>query len=95
MAFRAAGALNPAVKVLGGNINSNLSRVDEINIFHSDSLVDRLTFGDNRVSTDPPAGAPATAGSIRAQGRSGNPISLAALGANDVFQWALASTAFQ
>jgi hypothetical protein len=95
MAFRAAWALNPAVKVLGGNINSNLSRVDEINIFHADSLVDRLTFGDNRAPADPPAGAPATAGSIRAQGRSGNPTSLAALGANDVFQWALASTAAQ
>jgi hypothetical protein len=94
-AFRAAWALDPAVKVIGANINSNLSRVDEINIFHSGSLIDRLTFGDNRVSTDPPIGAPDTAGSIRAQGRSGNPISLSALGANDVFQWALASTAAQ
>jgi hypothetical protein len=94
-AFRAAWALDPAVKVIGANINSNLSRVDEINIFHSGSLIDRLTFGDIRVPTDPPVGAPATAGSIRAQGRSGNPISLSALGANDVFQWALASTAAQ
>jgi hypothetical protein len=80
------------VKIIGANINSNLSRVDEINIFHSGSLIDRLTFGDNRVPTDPPIGAPDTAGSIRAQGRSGNPISLSALGANNVFQWELAST---
>ena len=94
-AFRAAWELDPTVKVIGGNINSNLSRVDEINIFHSGSLIDRLTFGDIRVPTDPPIGAPATAGSIRAQGRSGNPISLSALGANNVFQWALASTAAQ
>jgi hypothetical protein len=94
-AFRAAWALDPEVKVIGANINSNLSRVDEINIFHSGSLIDRLTFGDNRVPTDPPVGAPATAGSIRTQARSGNPTSLSALGANDVFQWALANTAAQ
>jgi hypothetical protein len=91
--FRAAWALDPAVKVIGANINSNLSRVDEINIFHSGSLIDRLTFGDNRAPTDPPAGAPATAGSIRTQGRSGNPTTPSALGANNVFEWALASTA--
>jgi hypothetical protein len=30
-AFRTAWALDPTVKILGGNINSNLSRVDEIN----------------------------------------------------------------
>jgi hypothetical protein len=94
-AFRTAWALAPAVKVLGGNLNSNLGRVDEINIYHSGTLVDRLTYGDNRIPTDPPAGAPPTAGSIRTQDRSGNPTSLAALGANDVFQWVLASTAAQ
>jgi hypothetical protein len=94
-AFRTAWALDPAVKILGSNINSNLSRVDEINIFHSDALIDRLTYGDNRVPEDPPLGAPATAGSIRAQARSGIPNSLAALGANDVFEWTLASTAAQ
>jgi hypothetical protein len=94
-AFRTAWALDSTVKVIGGNINSNLSRVDEINIYHSGSLIDRLTFGDNRLPADPPAGARPTAGSIRAQNRSGNPMSLAALGANDVFQWALANTAAQ
>jgi hypothetical protein len=91
-AFRTAWALDAAVKVIGGNANSNLSRVDEINLFHSGSLIDRLTFGDNRVPADPPVGAPDTATSIRTQNRSGNPLSLAALGANDVFQWVRAST---
>jgi hypothetical protein len=90
-AFRTAWALDAAVKIIGENINSNLSRVDEINLYHSGMLIDRLTFGDNRVAADPPVGAPATAGSIRTQNRSGNPLSLAALGANNVFQWTLAS----
>jgi hypothetical protein len=94
-AFRAAWALGSAVKVIGSNLNSNLGRVDEINVYHSGTLADRLTFGDNRIAADPPAGAPPTAGSIRAQNRSGNPTSLAALGVNDVFQWVLASTAAQ
>jgi hypothetical protein len=94
-AFRTAWALGPAAKIIGENINSNLSRVDEINLYHSGMLIDRLTFGDNRVAADPPVGAPATAGSIRTQNRSGNPLSLAALGANNVFQWALANTAAQ
>jgi hypothetical protein len=94
-AFRAVWGLDAAVKIIGENINSNLSRVDEINLYHSGMLIDRLTFGDNRVAADPPVGAPATAGSIRTQNRSGNPTSLAALGANNVFQWALANTAAQ
>jgi hypothetical protein len=94
-AFRTAWALDPAVKVIGSNLNSNLGRVDEINVYHSGALVDRLTFGDNRVPMDPPVGAPPTAGSIRTQNRSGNPVSLAALGVNDVFQWVLANTAAQ
>lgn len=93
--FRAAWALDASVKLIGGNVNSNLGRVDEINLYHSGVLVDRLTYGDNRAPADLPVGAPATAGSIRTQNRSGNPQSLAALGANDVFQWALASTAAQ
>ena len=59
---------------------------------NSGVLVDRLTFGDNRTAADPPVGAPATAGSIRTQNRSGNPLSLAALGANNVFLWERAST---
>lgn len=91
-AFRAAWGLGPGVKIIGGNVNSNLGRVDEINLYNAGVLVDRLTYGDNRTAADPPVGAPATSGSIRTQNRSGNPMSLAALGANDVFQWALAST---
>jgi hypothetical protein len=86
-AFRTAWGLAPAVKVFGSNVNSNLGRADEINLFHSGVLVDRLTYGDNRSASDPPVGAPATAGSIRTQNRSGNPTSLAALGANNVFLW--------
>jgi hypothetical protein len=93
--FRAAWALDAAVKVIGDNINSNLGRVDEINLYHSGSLIDRLTYGDNRVPADPPVGAPNTENSIRTQNRSGNPSSLAALGANDVFQWERANTAAQ
>lgn len=91
-AFRTAWGLGPGVKIIGSNVNSNLGRVDEINLYNSGVLADRLTYGDNRTAADPPVGAPATNGSIRTQNRSGNPLSLAALGANDVFQWALAST---
>jgi predicted extracellular nuclease len=91
-AFRTAWGLSPAVKVIGSNVNSNLGRADEINLFNAGVLVDRLTYGDNRDESDPPVGAPNTNGSIRTQNRSGNPSSLAALGANDVFQWELAST---
>lgn len=91
-AFRTAWGLGAGVKIIGGNVNSNLGRVDEINLFNAGVLVDRLTYGDNRVAADLPVGAPPTNGSIRTQNRSGNPLSLAALGANDVFQWMLAST---
>lgn len=94
-AFRAAWGLGPAVKIIGSNSNSNLGRTDEINLYNAGALVDRLTYGDNRQPDDPPAGAPPTNGSIRTQNRSGNPLSLAALGANEVFQWGLASTAAQ
>ena len=94
-AFRTAWALDASVTIIGGNVNSNLGRIDEINLYHSGSLIDRLTFGDERVPADPPVGAPNTANSIRTQNRSGNPLSLAALGANDVFQWARANTAAQ
>jgi hypothetical protein len=95
-AFRTAWGLGAGVNIIGGNENSNLGRVDEINLYDNlGALVDRLTYGDNRDPEDPPAGAPATDGSIRTQNRSGNPLSLAALGANDVFQWALANTEAQ
>jgi hypothetical protein len=79
--FRAKWNLLPAsVKVIGGN-TQNLSRADEINIYdNTNTLVDRLTFDDQL-----PVGVP----SIRTNGISGNPLTLAALGANDKFQWKL------
>ena len=72
--------LPASVKVIGGN-TQNLSRADEINIYdNTNALVDRLTYDDQT-----PVGMP----SIRTNGVSGNPITLAALGANDKFQWKL------
>jgi predicted extracellular nuclease len=80
-AFRTAWNLSTAVKVLGEN-TANLGRGDEMNIYDAAStLVDRLTYGDQVI-----------AGSIRAQNASGNPKTLAALGANDALQWQLAAT---
>lgn len=77
--FRTAWNLPANVKVLGGN-TANLGRGDEINIYDaSNALVDRLTYNDQTI-----------AGSIRTQNASGNPKTLAALGANDVLQWQLA-----
>lgn len=77
-AFRASWVLAPAIKVVGGNTN-NLGRNDQINLYDSsDALADRLSFGDQ---TFP--------GTIRTQNVSGNPMTLAALGANDVSQWQL------
>lgn len=76
--FRAAWSLPLTVKVLGGNSN-NLGRNDEINIYDASNLLaDRLTFGDQNFP-----------GTIRTQNVSGNPITLAALGANSVSQWQL------
>lgn len=66
------------VAVLGGYTN-NLGRNDEINLFDAGGqLVDCLTYGDQ---TFP--------GTIRTQNVSGNPLTPAALGANDVSQWTL------
>jgi predicted extracellular nuclease len=81
--FRAKWNQLPAsINVIGGS-TQNLSRADEINIYDNTSnLVDRLTYGDNI--------APTT-GSIRTNGISGNPLTLAALHANDVFQWKLSA----
>lgn len=77
-AFRANWALAPSVKVLGEYTN-NLGRNDQINLFDAtDSIVDVLTYGDQNL-----------VGSIRTQDFSGNPISAAALGADDVYQWQL------
>jgi hypothetical protein len=77
--FRAAWGLDGSVKIKGGNTDSNMGRNDEVNIYHG-SLIDRLTYGDQTF-----------AGSIRTQNRSGNPLSIGAIGANDVYQWGLAS----
>jgi len=82
--FRAAWGLSAAVKVVGGN-SHNLGRGDEINLFNaSGQLIDRLTYGDN---------AGATAGTIRAQNSSGNPLTLAALAPQAVTSaWVLAQS---
>jgi predicted extracellular nuclease len=77
-AFRAAWSLAPAIDIIGSN-TTNLGRNDEINLYDSaNALVDRLTYGDQTF-----------VGSIRTQEISGNPITFAALGANDPYQWQL------
>ena len=66
------------VVVLGGYTN-NLGRNDEINLFDAtDTLVDRLTYGDEDFE-----------GTIRTRYISGNPATPAALGENDIYQWVL------
>jgi len=76
--FRTSWSMAAEIKVVGGYTN-NLGRNDEINLFNNaNALVDRLTFGDQTF-----------AGTIRTQNASGNPITLAALGANDPSQWQL------
>ncbi len=77
-AFKTTWGLSAATKVIGGN-SANLSRNDEINIYNGTTLVDRLTYGDQNI-----------AGTIRTQAVSGNPLTLAAVGANSVAQWKLA-----
>lgn len=80
--FRAEWSLPASVKVIGEN-GTNFGRNDEINVYDAlDGLADRLNYGDN---------ADDTLGSIRTQDISGNPKTLAAVGANDVFQWVLSS----
>lgn len=74
--FRSNWGLSAAVKIIGGN-TTNLGRNDEINLYDAaNSLIDRLTYGDQNFP-----------GTIRTQEISGNPMTLAALGANDVHQW--------
>ncbi len=51
-----------------------------ISIDDAGNLVDRLTYGDNAIP-----------GSIRAQNISGNPLSLAVLGANNALGWIFAA----
>lgn len=78
--FRAAWSLPTTINVIGGNTN-NLGRADQINIYDAGNvLVDRLTFGDEVFP-----------GTIRTQNRSGNPLTPAALGADDVSQWLLST----
>ena len=79
-AFRANWSLGASVKVLGEYTN-NLGRNDEINLFDAvGALVDRLAYGDQDI-----------AGSVRTQGKSGRPGSLAAIGANSAGQWVFSS----
>ncbi len=76
--FRQRWDLAATVKVIG-NLNPNLGRNDEINLFDAElNLVDRLSYGDQNVP-----------GSIRARYNSGRPGSLAALGANNAGGWVL------
>jgi predicted extracellular nuclease len=81
--FRNSWASMPAlVKVIGAN-TVNLGRNDEINIYDAaNALVDRLTYNDQ--------GAGNVAGP-RTSNISGNPLSLAVLGANNASQWVLSS----
>lgn len=80
--FRLEWSLPLSVKVLGGN-TTNFGRNDEINLYFPDnSLADRLNYGDNAADTP---------GSIQTLNISGNPTTVAALGADDVYQWELAS----
>jgi predicted extracellular nuclease len=79
--FRAAWGLVAGVKVIGQNA-ANLGRADEINLFDASGLlVDRLTYGDQNF-----------AGTVRAQNRSGNPLTAADLAPQTVTTgWVLAS----
>lgn len=79
--FVAVWNLGSDVKIVGGNTH-NLGRSDEINIYDAAGLlVDRLTYGDQ-----------AYGGTIRAQNASGNPLSLDALGSQEVTaSWVLAT----
>lgn len=77
--FRAAWGLAASVKVIGNN-GTNLGRADEINLFDGAGLlVDRLTYGD------------VARGTVRADTRSGNPLSLADLQQTTPTRWVLAS----
>jgi predicted extracellular nuclease len=80
-AFRTEWNLAAAVKVIGGN-NQNLGRADEINIYDAANVrIDWLTYDDQGTGdVDGP----------RTQGVSGNPMTLAALGAHKAVQWQLA-----
>jgi predicted extracellular nuclease len=77
--FNTAWGLS-GVSVIGGS-TQQLQRADEINLYDNTlALVDRLTYGDQTI-----------AGSPRTNTASGNPTSLAAIGANNAALWVLAS----
>jgi hypothetical protein len=80
-AFRLEWPSAPALLKIVGGSTQNLSRSDEINIYDSTTLIDRLTYDDQ--GTGNPDGP-------RTQGISGNPT-LAALGANNASLWVLSS----
>ena len=79
--FRSVWSLSANVRIVGNN-SANLGRADEINLFDAgNNLVDRLTYGDQVFP-----------GSLRAQNVSGNPTSLALLGAPyDSIGWVAAA----
>lgn len=79
--FRTAWGLDAAVKVIGSYTN-NIGRSDEINLYGAGGVqIDQFAYSDE--------GFP---GTIRTQGASGNPLSLAALVPTAVTaDWVLAS----
>lgn len=80
--FRLEWNLPASVEVIGDN-TTNFGRDDEINVFDPlDASFDRLNYGDNAADT---------LGTIRTQDISGNPLSAAVLGTNNVAQWVLSS----
>ncbi|MCW3083339.1 MAG: alkaline phosphatase [Bacteroidetes bacterium] len=81
-AFRSNWALCSGIKVIGGNSN-NLGREDEINLYNSsNTLIDRLTYGDQTYSV----------GSIRTTAVSGW-VNAAGLGNNIITDWTLSAVA--
>lgn len=79
--FRTGWSLPAGVKILG-EVTDNLSRNDAIYIYDAaNAIVDVLDYGDQST----PGAGPRTADS------SGNPMTLAALGANNPALWVLSS----
>jgi predicted extracellular nuclease len=81
-AFRTEWSLAPSVRILGSS-TQNLSRDDQINIYDATNVrVDRLTYNDQGTGmVDGP----------RTQGISGNPPTLAVLGADNASAWVLSA----
>jgi len=79
--FRARWNLPASIKILG-NLEPNLGRNDEINIYNNAfELVDRLDFGDQEFP-----------GTIRTRQFAGVPLTLDALGADNPFLWDFAQS---